>query len=124
MKSASFIAVIVSLTLGCSQGTPVVLKQYITGSYARSVQNEFSTGNDTLIIAETDNGIYIVDRRLSFRRIKDGTLLPAERKTETWTAFYDEKEAVLKETKQGRILSFQPEHNTLRVGGSEYKKLE
>lgn len=115
---------IITAVAGCNDPQGAAVKDFMPGTYARRVQNEFSEGCDTLVITGLGNEAYGIEHRMSYRRIREGKPLPEERKVEKWTALYDEKTVALRETKRGRVLTFQPEQNTLFVGGSEYKKVQ
>jgi len=49
--------------------------------------------------------------------------LPIERKKEVWTCIFKEDEKVLYEMTKGKIISFIPEKDALRIGSAEYEKL-
>ncbi len=125
-KSTIFLIVATILLMSCNglSGTSNV-RTYIPGTYARIVNNEFSTGRDTLIISELSKAgnNYRIIHKLTFQRIADGKTLRPERKQEIWNAVYNQQEKLLHETVKGKLLSFNPEGRTLFVGTSEYKKI-
>ena len=123
MKRTSAIVAVVLTITGCKlsdNGNPDV----VLGTYTRRVHNEFSDGRDTLLIKHLEGAAYGIQHRMAYRRMVDGKAGTVETKTEHWTALYDEAQGVLRETKRGRILSFQPEKKTLLVGSSVYQKLD
>lgn len=101
------------------------LRSYIPGTYARIVNNEFSSARDTLVISELSKAgnNYRIVHKITFRRIVEGKSSRPERKLEVWNAVYNEQEKLLHETVRGKLLSFNPEGRTLFVGTSEYKKI-
>ena len=122
MKRYLFIAIVLAV-LGCSSRSSAGPDE-IPGTYSRSVQNEFSEGRDSLFITHLEGSAYSIEHRMAYRRIDEGKMGAVETKTEHWTALYDEAQGVLRETKRGRILSFQPEKKTLLVGSIAYQKLD
>lgn len=125
-KSTNFLIVATILLMSCNglSGTNNV-RTYIPGTYARIVNNEFSTGRDTLIISELSKAgnNYRIIHKLTFQSTADGKTLRPERKQEIWNAVYNQQEKLLHETVKGKLLSFNPEGRTLFVGTSEYKKI-
>lgn len=121
------VTVIIIILSGCGAGSKAdPLRLYIPGVYARKVVNEFSIGNDTLVIARLSRqgNSYQIVQRSSYRRIQNGKPQKIESKVENWTAVYNEQEKLLHETKKGKLISFNPEQGALMVGSSEYKKVE
>ena len=114
--------VCILIVLSCNETDKI--KPFILGSYCKEVTNEFNQGYDTLVISALNENTYQVNRYSSFRRIRKGKKKPTERRTEIWTAFYNNHEQVLHETKKGKVISFFPDKNTLVVGTSEYKKID
>lgn len=123
MKKYLYISIVVVATVDCTPSNGVN-SDVIPGIYARDVRNEFSEGRDTLFIVRLEGDAYGIEQRLAYRRIDEGKMGGVETKTEHWTAFFDEAQHVLRETKRGRVLSFQPEKRTLLVGSSVYQKLD
>ncbi|MGI8949947.1 MAG: hypothetical protein ACR2FN_00030 [Chitinophagaceae bacterium] len=101
------------------------IQSFIPGTYVKYLEGEYSIGHDTLIITKSGKqaNTYIIDRHLSYQRIIEHKLRPAEYKTEQWIAIYNPNDKVLYEQKQGTIISFLPEKNMLLLGSSDYKKL-
>jgi len=100
------------------------VKNFIPGVYIRSFQGEFSKGADTISIEPFTSSTYTIIRRTTYQRIENGKQYPPERKLEKMTALYDEKDEVLKETKKGLIISFDPSHKTLLIGRGVYDKIK
>lgn len=102
------------------------VKSFITGTYVRAFEGEYSRGNDTLIIDHPDvnNNYYTIQHRMSYVQIKEGKPLPVAYKIENWTAIFSEQDNILEEQKRGKRLSFLPNENTLLLGGSKFKKIQ
>lgn len=101
-----------------------VVKDFIPGEYVRSFEAEFSKGNDTISIEHFSSSTYTITRQTTYQRINNEKLYPPERKLEKMTALYDEKDEVLKETKKGLGISFDPSRKTLLVGKAVYDKIK
>jgi len=109
------------IVFGCTSNN---VTDFIPGTYVRSVINEFSVGRDTLVIIAVSDLSYSIIHKASYRRIKEGKLLPEKNMIESWLAAYDKNSQVLVEGKKGKIISFKPSENILFVGGSSYKKVK
>lgn len=114
---------VVAILLNCHSRVDPTVKNFLPGLYARCVADEFSEGRDTLIVAQLDGDMYAIQHRMGYQRIVDGKKGSVETKVEQWSALYDETQNVLKETRRGRVLSFNAETKTLFVGSSAYQKL-
>lgn len=121
MKNILISCVSCCLLYGCGPDTTT---DFIPGTYVRTVINEFSIGRDTLVIGAVTEATYTLIHKGSYRRIKDGRLMPAERISESWTATYDAGKKILMEAKRGKVISFDPAKNILLVGSSPYKKIK
>ena len=125
MKKKKFtmmgIGLLCGILFGCTSHN---ISDFIPGTYVRTVINEFSVGRDTLVIIPVNNLSYTIIHKGSYRRIKEGALLPQKRVTENWLATYDKSSQVLIEGKKGKIISFNPSENILLVGSSPYKKIK
>lgn len=117
------LAALIAFFISCHASVDQTVKGFVPGVYARSVANEFSEGRDTLVIQQLDGDAYTIQHRMGYQRIIGGKKGPVETKVERWSALYDEAQNVLKETKRGRVLSFNAETKTLFVGSSAYQKL-
>ena len=97
----------------------------ITGTYVSTYQNEYSIGNDTLLITafNTDGGIYQIERRTGYQKIREGKMLPREFKKAKWTATYDIEKQVLNETEYGRKI-YMKEGQKLLFGSTGYQRLK
>lgn len=100
------------------------VKNFIPGVYVRSFEAEFSRGNDTVSIEPFASSTYAITRKTTYQRIENGKFYPPERKVEKMTALYDEKNEVLRETKKGLIVSFNPSGKTFLLGKAVYHKIK
>ena len=101
-----------------------VIKDFIPGMYVKTFEAEFSKGVDTISIEPFSSSTYTIIRKATYQRIENGRLNPPERKVEKMTALYDEKDEVLKETKKGLIISYDPLRKTLLIGRGVYEKIK
>lgn len=104
--SFAFIAILFSCGGTQNENATEKVKSFIIGTYVRAFEGEYSTGNDTLVIAQPDanNNYYTIQHRMSFQTIKDKKPLPLEYKIENWTAIFNEQTNVLEEQKKGKRL--------------------
>jgi len=123
MKPFLFIG-ICSLLLSCTGATKDDTAAFIPGMYIRELQDEYTSGMDTLIISldNPETGVYRIERRSGYQQQLDGKLLTPQHKVENWTATYDREHGQLHEQRKGKVLTFVPEQNKLSLGGSEYRK--
>ena len=122
----AFIVILISCKGTQKENATEKVKSFIAGTYIRAFEGEYSTGYDTLIIAQPDanNNFYTIQHKMSYQQIKDKKPLPIEYKTENWTAIFNEQTNVLEEQKKGKRLSFLPDEKALLLGGSKFKKIE
>ena len=131
MKTLKFLSLMfVALAASCNsiqkKSATEKVKSFITGSYVRAFEGDYSIGNDTLVIAQPDvnNNYYSIQHKMCYQQIIDKKLLPIEYKTENWTAIFNVQTNVLEEQKKGKRLSFLPDENALLLGGSKFTKTE
>jgi len=111
----------------CKNGASDSLKSFIPGTFVRGINNEFTTGSDSLVISVLDEGggTYLVSHRSGYQQRIDGKLLPPGYKTEKWTATYDQEHHQLQVQPQGKTFTFLPEKGILVTnGGTEFKKVQ
>ena len=118
------IVALMLLAVSCKDPETNNIKSFIPGTYSKKVINEFNSGETVLLVKPVSGNIYSITRISTFRKKRNGKLLPLVKKTETWTAIYNSNEQVLHETQKGKIISFIPNNNLLLVGSSEYKKIK
>jgi hypothetical protein len=102
------------------------ITSFISGTYVREFEGEYSKGHDTLVISQPnqDNNFYSIQHNSSFQKIREGQLQPIEYKSEKWTAVFDEKTNVLLEQKKGKQITFLPDKNELMLGESHFQKMK
>jgi hypothetical protein len=119
----------VSILLSCSnpkEKATEKITSFISGTYVREFEGEYSTGHDTLLISQpnADNNFYIIQHNSPFQKIREKQLQPIEYKSENWTAVFDQKTNVLLEQKKGKQITFLPDKNELMLGGSHFRKIK
>jgi hypothetical protein len=102
------------------------VKESLPGTYVNHSAGSYSSAFDTLIISkESEEGnSFLIERRVSFQKIRHGVLQSKEYHLEHWLAMYDDKTKVLTETKRGKILSYNPDKQKLYLNNSVYQKIE
>jgi len=118
MKIALFIVAVVFA--GCAEhaaGDP-------EGVYTRESAGEYSRAWDTLKVYEynTDGGIFLIERRTGFIRIKEGIPLPRKWREEKMMGIYDAQSGQLVDKKTGRLFTFKD--GELLFGTATYKKIK
>lgn len=122
MKHVFLICVLA--VLSCNDNKTDQVQSFITGTYFRKINNEFTVGFDTLVISAINENTYSILKSASFNRIRNDEIMRPERRSEKWTALYNKDEQVLHEVQKGKVISFLPKENTLLVGSSKYKKIK
>jgi hypothetical protein len=121
------ISLIGILTL-LSACTPVVDKteSFIPGTYIRTVEDEFGTAWDTLIIAIQNKEAkeYRIEERWLIKRVLDGKAQEPEYKTMQTTAIYLPERQLLQETQTMLALTFNLENNTMNRGTNLFTKIK
>jgi len=126
MKLLIFPLMIILLFLiaGCKRGTGV--REFIPGTYVTEWDNGFSSVRDTMLLEPATAGGsegYLISRRTSYTQlIKSGTNKPRY-KIARWTGSFDTKTKTVVVDKNGRVLTFDPAKNEMRMGSAIYKKL-
>lgn len=112
--------------LACNSTKKNRIPEFIPGTYVKAIDNEYAKGNDTLTIniLSKEGNNYEVVRHSVYHRIINHKALPLERKTEKWTCIFKKDEKVLYETTKGKVISFIPERDALRIGSGEYRKVD
>lgn len=108
----------------CNGFTSDGLKDFIPGTYVRTIDHEFARGSDTLVITHLNGNAYQVVKRSRFVRIRNGKRQPFEKQTDTWTAVYDKEEQLLRASITGKRLIPLPRENKLLVEASLYEKIK
>ena len=125
MKTLLFIAGMILTGCNGLLKNDDAIQSFIPGTYSSHAEGEYSIADDTLVIIKVSNNgnAYTIIRNISYQRIIEKKIQPVEYKTEKWITIYDEKDKVLYEQKEGKIISFVPEKNILFLGSSGYKKV-
>jgi len=125
----SFILSVLAITailFSCTNSDSDKLQAFIPGTYVRTINNEFTTGMDTLRIEEVEKsvGSYMIFHASGYQQTIDGRTLPPQLKQEKWTAIYNDNTHQLMEQRKGKILTFFPDRGSMSMGGGEYRKIE
>lgn len=120
----SYCLLVLVVDYGCGLHQNGSVKDLIPGIYVRSFVGEFSRGKDTLSIEEFSASTYTITHKVVYQRIDGSKVHAPERKTEQMTAIYDENNQVLRETKKGLVISFNPLKKTLLIGNSVFDKIK
>lgn len=130
MKNVQFLFIAFAAVLfSCSspkQKQTAKITSFITGTYVREFEGEYSKGHDTLIINQPDaaNDFYTIQHNSSYQKIRNKQLQPVEHKTENWTAIFNEQTNILLEQKMGKQITFLSDNNELMLGSSHFKKIK
>jgi hypothetical protein len=96
----------------------------ISGTYVTHFKNEYSITSDTLIItSESNSQIYNVERRTGFNKVRDSKTFPKEFKVAKWVSTYNIDKQLLQETELGKQISILPNKKSLKLGDTEYQKI-
>lgn len=98
-------------------------RAFIPGTYVNSAGGQYSVADDTLVIEPAGSNNYFIHRKTGFNIIRDGKQRKREYETEQWQAIYDNGTKSLTETRQGKVITFYPGSNSLRVETREYHKI-
>lgn len=115
------------LMTACSGNKGDSVRDFVPGTYTREIKNEFTVGNDSLIIKVLDEagGTYLIEHRSGYEQRIDGKEIPRAVKSEKWTGAYDEVHHQVEVWQQGKVFTFLPERKMLiSGGGTEYKKVQ
>jgi hypothetical protein len=110
------------LAVACNSRTD---ERALDGVFTTAYENEFSKGDDTLIVkkANTGEGIYQIERHIGVAKMLDGKEFPKEVVSETWTLEYDPNKQTLFDLKKGKTVIWNSGKLTLQLGNREYKKV-
>jgi hypothetical protein len=111
------------LFTACNNATK---EEGLPGVYVTAYQNEFFSGDDTLLVSKANNGkaVYEIKRHTGLSKASDIKDTSIKIITEDWTLEYDDEKQTLFELKQGRILVWNNVAKTLQLGNRKYKKVE
>lgn len=97
----------------------------LEGIYTAAYEHEFGRNTDTLILkkANSGNGVYQITRHTGLIKKMDGKEFPKEVLVSTWVLDYSADKQILTEQKEGKILVWDNNRLTLKLGEREYKKI-
>ena len=124
MKHITCILIVLVTMFSCNY--PDKVKSFIPGTYIRFGHHEYGTEYDTLNVAlqnEASNE-YRVTRNWKYERVLDGVNVEPEYKRQVTTCIYDLRKKLLRESETGLTYSFDPKHDILFAGSTEYKKIK
>jgi hypothetical protein len=112
-----FIVPFLFILFSCHFGSESV-RDFIPGTYVK--------GTDTLVIARqsSQSNVYYILRKTSFQRVRNGKPQRRQYETEQWMGVYSEPEKIIRETRRGKILSFDPAMNRLYLERKEFTKIK
>jgi ribosomal protein L28 len=102
------------------------VKPFIPGTYLASWKTSFSNAVDTMLIAPvTENGSegYLITRRTHLQFINAANKRAPEYSITKWTGSYNHQDKTIVVQSNGRVLSFDPSANVMRMGNIVYRKL-
>ncbi len=111
---------LVAAIYGCRDAKPVLLQEFIPGTYIRFSSHELGKEYDTLTISvqnKTANQYKII-RRWKYERTDE---LP-EYQLITTTGIYNADKGIMEDIDTGDLLSFDPKQNCLFIGTIKYQK--
>lgn len=96
-----------------------------SGTYVTHFKNEYSLTDDTLIIRSINSSeqAYTIERKSGFQKIRNGVLKSKEFKSAKWDATYNNDSKILQQTDLGKQV-YITNHNGVKLGDSEYKKIK
>jgi hypothetical protein len=122
MKALIILLFLTIIIYGCSE---TAKKSDPSGTYVTHFKNEYSLTDDTLIIRNinsTDQA-FSIERRSGFQKIRDGVIQIKEFKSSKWDATYNNDSKVLQQTDLGKQV-YITDHNSVKLGDSEYKEIK
>lgn len=122
MKALIILLFVSFIIYGCSD---TAKESDPSGTYVTHFKNEYSLTDDTLIIRtiSSSNQAYNIERKSGFQKIRNGVLKSKEFKSAKWDATYNIESKVLQQTDLGKQV-YITDHNGVKLGDSEYKKIK
>lgn len=124
MKILPVLLVLVVVSCGLRSGHEV--ESFIPGIYVAEWRTQFAYAKDTLQIKQADQSrqsTYIISRRTYYQYNQQTKPLPPQHKVETWIGSWSAGTRILTVDKNGRVITFQPEDEQLKMGIKVYRKL-
>ena len=100
------------------------VKAFIGGVYVRHSAGAYAVADDTLAFRLLDGDQYSVLRKVGYRAIRQGRLLPKKMQMEELEGVFDAQHLVLNENTTGRVFRFDPISRVLWLKQAEYRKLD
>ncbi|MES2458209.1 MAG: hypothetical protein V4594_21810 [Bacteroidota bacterium] len=114
-------AALIMLFGSCKGG----LQPAFVGTYVNSAGSEASMASDTLIVELDHGNSYFIHRKTGFQLLDEaGKAGPLQHESEEWTAVYDPKTEVMRESRNGKVITFDTENGVMRVGKRKYKRIK
>lgn len=112
---------LVAAIYGCRDAKPVLLQEFIPGTYIRFSSHELGKEYDTLNISLQNPSAnqYKIIRRWKYERTSE----QPEYQLITTAGIYDAEESIMEDMDTGDLISFDPKHNCLFIGTTKYQKL-
>ena len=112
---------LVAAIYGCRDARPVMIQEFIPGTYIRFSSHEFGKEYDTLAITllNATANEYNITRRWRYER----TDLPSNYQLIITAGIYYPKDNILEDMESGDLLTFDPNQNCLFIGTLKYQKL-
>ena len=112
---------LVAAIYGCRDGKPIMIQEFIPGTYIRFSSHEFGQEYDTVAISvlNVSANEYAITRRWRYERTDE---IPHYELTTSSGIYYPDKK-VLQDLESGDLLSFDVKEKCLFIGTTKYKKL-
>lgn len=99
-------------------------KDSITGMYVHAFQNEYYTGNDTLVITWRFSNHYSIVKNTGYQNIPGDKPATVKHLSKQLSGIYHEQDQQLFEQREGMVFSIDAANGRLFLGNSEYKKIK
>jgi hypothetical protein len=106
---------------GCNSNHP---DHDISGVYVNKSQSEYSVAFDTLILSKKAATNYEVERKTGFQKIRNGSTMLKEFKSEKWPAQFNQEKMLLSETELGRQISVEQNGKSINLKSTSYSKIK
>jgi thioredoxin reductase len=121
MKTSIMLIVLITILISACKSDKI--RSFIPGTYVNSASGEYSVVDDTLYIEPSGSNNYVIHRKTGFNTIDDGKKSKRQFESERWIAIYDEATKAMTETRRGKVITFYPESNTLKLSKRKYQKI-
>jgi hypothetical protein len=112
---------LVAAIYGCRDAKPVMIQEFIPGTYIRFSSHEFGSEYDTVSISVLNISAneYGITRRWKYERIG----LPPHYELTNSSGIYYPREKVLQDLESGDMITFGVKEKCLFIGTTKYQKL-